>query len=73
VPGGRASDPRTGSKRWKRGRWAAAGGDVDARVAIADLIRSVLPSEGFGSSIGDYVRSDAYTFLIAFADDGLQA
>jgi hypothetical protein len=40
------------------------------RVAIADLIRSVLPNEGFGLSIGDYVRSDAYTFLIAFPDEG---
>ena len=43
---------------------------VDARVAIAELIRSVLPSEGFASSIGDYVRSDAYKFLIAFPDEG---
>jgi hypothetical protein len=51
--------------------------DVEARVAIADLIRSLLPPgrarDGFGESIGAYARSDAYSFLIAFPEDGGEA
>lgn len=44
--------------------------DVDARVAIGELIGSLLSSDGFGASVDEYARSDAYTFLISFADDG---
>jgi hypothetical protein len=47
--------------------------DFDARVAIAELIRSLMPPgparDGFGGSIDAYARSDAYTFLIAFPDE----